>query len=222
MRKHGFLVMTLAAVLVGLQASAAEVVRDTSTYPLGVCPVSGQALGEPHIKTIEGDEVRFCCPGCESAYTGKLEAYTKKVDGMIVEAQKPGYPLDTCVVSGEELGSMGEPVEYVHEYRLVRLCCGGCKSGFEKDPGKYLDKLDAAVVEKQGADYPLDSCAVAGNPLGDTAVDFIIGGKLVRLCCPGCVDKVKADPIKYFAKIEGKEAPASDEGSAAKEGSGSK
>lgn len=68
------------------------------------------------------------------------------------------YPLNTCVVSGEELGSMGDAYDYVHKSegqpdRVVRLCCEGCVKKFKKDPAKYLARLDAAQAEaaKSGA-----------------------------------------------------------------------
>jgi hypothetical protein len=51
------------------------------------------------------------------------------------------YPLEVCVVSGEELGSMGEPVVINHEGTEVRFCCKSCLPKFEKDPAKYLAKL---------------------------------------------------------------------------------
>lgn len=54
------------------------------------------------------------------------------------------YPLDTCVVTGQELGSMGEPVEVEHEGRKVLLCCAGCVGAFEADPERYVQKLDEA------------------------------------------------------------------------------
>ena len=60
-------------------------------------------------------------------------------------AQKAAYPLKTCVVGGEVLGSMGDPVEYVHEGRLVQFCCEGCIDDFKKDTAQYLAKLDAAL-----------------------------------------------------------------------------
>ncbi len=55
--------------------------------------------------------------------------------------QSDGYPLTTCVVSGESLDSMGEPVSFVHEGTEVRLCCSSCREDFDKDPAKYLAKL---------------------------------------------------------------------------------
>jgi Cu(I)/Ag(I) efflux system membrane fusion protein len=54
------------------------------------------------------------------------------------------YPLDTCVVSGQTLGSMGKPVVIQHNGREVRLCCAGCVDVFRNDPAKYLAILDAA------------------------------------------------------------------------------
>lgn len=70
----------------------------------------------------------------------------------------PAYPLDTCVVSGEALGSMGDA--YVHIYkeegkpdREVRLCCKSCLKKFSKDPAKYVAKIDAARA-KSPADKP--------------------------------------------------------------------
>ena len=57
-------------------------------------------------------------------------------------AGKP-YPLKTCVVSGEKLGSMGEPYVFVHEGQQLKLCCDGCLKDFKKEPAKYLAKLAA-------------------------------------------------------------------------------
>ena len=57
------------------------------------------------------------------------------------EAKKP-YPLDTCVVSGEKLGEMGEPYVFTYEGREVQLCCKSCLKKFNKDLEKYLKKLE--------------------------------------------------------------------------------
>ena len=51
------------------------------------------------------------------------------------------YPLKTCVVSGEELGKMGEPVRIVHEGQEIKFCCKSCEPEFKKDPAKFLAKL---------------------------------------------------------------------------------
>jgi len=40
-------------------------------------------------------------------------------------AGKP-YTLDVCIVSGEELGSMGEPHVFVHKGQEIKMCCDKC------------------------------------------------------------------------------------------------
>jgi YHS domain-containing protein len=51
------------------------------------------------------------------------------------------YPLKTCVVSGEKLGEMGDAFVFVYQGTEVRLCCEMCKPKFDKNPAKYLEKL---------------------------------------------------------------------------------
>lgn len=51
------------------------------------------------------------------------------------------YPLDVCIVSGEKLGSMGDPIVLVHQGQEVKFCCKSCKPDFEKEPAKFLAKL---------------------------------------------------------------------------------
>lgn len=55
-----------------------------------------------------------------------------------------GYPIDVCILSGEKLGSMGDPIVMNHEGTEVRLCCAGCVDEFKKNPAKYVAKLAAA------------------------------------------------------------------------------
>lgn len=52
------------------------------------------------------------------------------------------YPLAVCIVSDEELGSMGDPVVFVHNGQEIKVCCNDCKPAFEKDPAKYMAKLN--------------------------------------------------------------------------------
>ncbi len=55
------------------------------------------------------------------------------------------YPINFCVVTGEPLDAMGEPVVHNHNGREVRFCCNPCIKKFKAEPAKYLAKLDAAV-----------------------------------------------------------------------------
>lgn len=68
------------------------------------------------------------------------------------------YPLNVCIVGGEKLGSMGEPVSFIYQGQQVKFCCGGCQPEFEKDPAKFLQKLSAlmknAVPQTQNTNSP--------------------------------------------------------------------
>ncbi len=46
-----------------------------------------------------------------------------------------------CPVSGEKLGSMGDPYVLEYEGKQIKLCCDGCKDDFLKEPAKYLAKI---------------------------------------------------------------------------------
>ena len=59
------------------------------------------------------------------------------------EAQIPSYPLKTCLVSGDELGGMGDTVNALYGGRLIRFCCKGCIKSFNKNPDQYLPKLES-------------------------------------------------------------------------------
>ena len=60
-------------------------------------------------------------------------------------AAAPAYPLQTCVVSGEKLGSMGKSYVHTFEGKEVQFCCKGCLKDFNKDPQKYLKKIEEAA-----------------------------------------------------------------------------
>ncbi len=55
-------------------------------------------------------------------------------------ADKP-YPLDTCIVSGNKLGTMGKVVVRSHEGQQIKFCCKPCVKKFDANPAKYLSKL---------------------------------------------------------------------------------
>jgi YHS domain-containing protein len=69
-------------------------------------------------------------------------------DAKAKEKAKP-YPLKTCLVSDEALGEMGQPYTFVHEGQEIKLCCKSCLKDFNKNPKKYLKKLEESQA-KQG------------------------------------------------------------------------
>lgn len=57
------------------------------------------------------------------------------------EAATKPYPLKVCIVSGNELGSMGKVITKTHGDQEIKLCCKPCIKKFDKEPAKYLAKL---------------------------------------------------------------------------------
>ena len=61
------------------------------------------------------------------------------------EDQKPkSYPLDKCIVSDEKLGEHGKAYVFTHEGQEIKLCCKDCLKDFNKEPAKYLKKIEDA------------------------------------------------------------------------------
>lgn len=80
---------------------------------------------------------------------GQLVKATEK-DAAWVAKARASYPLKVCLTSDERLGAMGENAEFIYRAkgqpdRLVLFCCDGCEEDFNKEPAKYLAKLDAAA-----------------------------------------------------------------------------
>ena len=78
---------------------------------------------------------------------GSIACTKNDTPDAAVSADEPAvsYPLDVCLVSGEKLGGMGEPVRIVHEGREIKFCCESCEPKFKKSPEKYLAKLDGST-----------------------------------------------------------------------------
>ncbi|MEZ6004054.1 MAG: hypothetical protein R3F33_07690 [Planctomycetota bacterium] len=51
------------------------------------------------------------------------------------------YPLATCLVTGNDLGSMGDPYVFVYKGQEIKLCCEPCVDEFQADPDAFLAKL---------------------------------------------------------------------------------
>lgn len=58
------------------------------------------------------------------------------------EKKAKPYTPTTCIVSGDKLGEMGKPVVFEYKGQEIKLCCKDCRKDFDKDPAKYLKKLE--------------------------------------------------------------------------------
>lgn len=207
------------------QAQSDDAKRVGDPYPLKVDPLGDSLVDvdKPIVIVHESRELRFASEENLKKFKADPDKYLAEVDKKIIAQQKPLYPLETCVVSGEKLGGMGDPIDIVYGNRLVRFCCKGCIGKFKKDPADYLAKIDAAVIEAQKVDYPMDTCVVSGEKLGGEMgqpIDYVIGNRLVRFCCKGCVKMFEKNPAKYLAKIDAHHGDDADAGDHQDDGDG--
>lgn len=52
------------------------------------------------------------------------------------------YPLRTCIVTDEALSSGEGQTSIIYQGRIIKFCCKNCIPKFQKDPGKYLKKIE--------------------------------------------------------------------------------
>ncbi len=198
-------VAALLVIAFALPVHAKDATSDPSVYPLATCIVSGETLdpSDTVTKKVDGRQVKFCCDRCVKKFGKDKAGYLAKLDAAIIEDQLAGYPMDTCPVSGEELGGMGDAVNHLVGNRLVRLCCDKCVKKVDADPARYIAKLDAAVIAAQGDSYTATTCPISGETLGSMgkAYDHVYAGQLVRFCCGGCIADFNADPQGAMAKV---------------------
>ena len=211
---RGAMVAMVAAPFLALMVHepvSAEVAGDP--YPLADCPVSAEALGsmgEPIAVEHDVGEVRFCCAACADHFEDHESEYWEAIHEAIRANQKPVYPLSTCVINGEPLDAE-DGRDIVYRNRLVRLSSAECEDVFLENPAEALSQLNEAVVEENLADYPAEQCVVSGEELGSHGepVNYVIANRLVRVCCPPCIDEVEAQPANYYLEpAEAAESPS--------------
>lgn len=120
-------------------------------------------------------------------------------DKKIQLKTKP-YPMDTCVVSGEKLGSMGDSYVLVEGDQEIQLCCKSCLKDFNKDKKANLAKV--ADAWKKVKAYPATTCIVSGENLdAKQAVGVVHEGNEYQFCCKDCVKEFKKDTAKFAKKL---------------------
>lgn len=139
-----------------LQFTAMESVPMTETQRVAaaiaeqkVCPVSGLALGgmgKPIPVSVGDQTVYVCCKGCINALQSKPEKYLVTAATLNFTSSTPADAdaialQKVCPVTGEPLGSMGNPIKVTGLSQELYLCCQGCVKPLQKDPQKYLVQL---------------------------------------------------------------------------------
>jgi YHS domain-containing protein len=83
-----------------------------------------------------------------------VASFLVPLSGLAADKQaqklKP-YTLKTCIISGDKLGEMGDPFVYAYKGREIKFCCKGCLKDFNKDPEKYVKKIEEAEAKAKKA-----------------------------------------------------------------------
>lgn len=95
-----------------------------SPQPEPVSPQESAIEDHDHADHDQSEEVRAALAGLSPA------------DREAAEHQR------ICPVSGQLLGSMGQPLKVEVQDREVWICCAGCEGPLQEDPQQYLAKLN--------------------------------------------------------------------------------
>jgi YHS domain-containing protein len=117
------------------------------------------------------------------------------------EKTKQLKPQIDCPVMG---GKINKNIYADFEGRKVYFCCKGCIPEFNKDPAKYMKKLEeiGQTPETLSALKLQTTCPVmAGQPI-DKSLYVDYKGKRIYVCCEDCFAKLKKNPEKYLKKLE--------------------
>lgn len=200
------------AVLGFAAAAPADTVNDK-------CPVSQKAVDGSTTSEVDGKTVGFCCGRCKGAFDGwdkaRQVAFVESVQGAAQAAEaapaapkSAPYLLDVCAVSGEKLGSMGDPIVKEIAGREVKFCCESCVGKYEENPERFAARIDKAMADQQRPYYAMTTCPVSGEPLGDEPEQVVVGNRLILTCCGMCAKKVAKDPARAIAMVEEANAAA--------------
>lgn len=208
---------SLGAAMLVLLAAGQDTKRVGEAYPLSTCPISGRALGENAVVVVlsempdasmNGREVRFCCNGCRARFEQDAKAQLAKLDEAIIKDQLKVYPAGNCIVmTDDELADPRGPEamedkNVIIGNRLYRLCCKACIRKVKKDPKTFGANLDKMVMTEQAKDYPLEVCVITGRPMSAKPVEFVVANRLIRTCCGGCANKVRANPSAAIMQVD--------------------
>jgi YHS domain-containing protein len=189
-----------------------------------MCPIGKEPIEESGGQSVyKGKVIGFCCPGCDAEFSAWDESKKDEFVAMAMMGSEPGieadhgsmnkevqneavpYMFNICAVSGEELGSMGDPIVKTYEGREVKFCCKMCVPKFEKDLKASLAKLDQKIIDSQLPLYPMNTCVVSGEAFGGDMgdpINVVYSNRLVRLCCKMCKGDFKKDAQAYITKLD--------------------
>ncbi len=149
MRSSRHLMTAVAAVVLGIALVAgtgkAGTKKKTTESPKELkkqthCLVMGGEIDTTMYVDMQGQRVYLCCPMCADKLRANPDKYFEKAaaEGVLLENVQT-----LCPVSGEKLKDNKVYVDY--QGRRIFFCCENCVGKFNKNPEKYLQKLDEST-----------------------------------------------------------------------------
>ena len=99
-----------------------------------------------------------------------------------------------CPISGQKLGSMGEPIKVQVGKETIFLCCKGCLKQKVKPNHWATIHANFARAQRIGP--------VMKHELPKKPKWISVEGQIVYVCCPPCTKKIAADPQKYLREVD--------------------
>jgi len=110
-------------------------------------------------------------------------------DALQIAAQK------ICPISGLKLGAHGQPIKVKIGEEHIFICCKAClKSKVNPTHWATIHKNFAAAQR---------ICPVMKKPLPAKSKWTVVDGRIFYVCCPPCIDKIKANPAAYIQQLDG-------------------
>ena len=128
--------------------------------------------------------------------------------------KKPKPVNAICPVSDEKIDP---EVTSQYKGKTIAFCCADCQKGFNKEPAKFIKKVEAEEAKNKKAekDKPKgEQPAADGQPVNklcpvekENAVDPTVAtteyeGKTIGFCCDDCIKTFERDPDAFAANLK--------------------
>lgn len=166
------------------------------------CPIMDKAVDSTmKFTVVNGQKIFVCCPPCIAKIEAEPDAAINKVkesyavfvaaENQVVSDKLHAKAQGICPVSGQELGSMGDPVKVqVGEEEHAFLCCQGCVGKQLK--AEHWKTVQENLAKAQG------TCPVMGKAIDASMDSVVVNGRKIFVCCPPCIKKIEADSDAYI------------------------
>ncbi|HZZ72575.1 MAG TPA: efflux RND transporter periplasmic adaptor subunit [Pirellulales bacterium] len=120
-------------------------------------------LPRPDTKATDAQPAASARPRPSSSHPGPTADDLKELAKLPAEDRASALAQKFCPITGEPLGSMGQPFKVELRGQAVFLCCPGCEDDAQKDPDQTLRKAQVLSAESAPARSPDSSAKDARN-----------------------------------------------------------